>query len=134
MRPSRVLIVDDQPELRLLLTLSLSGADVELREAANGHEALLECEAKPPDIVLLDVMMPGLDGYEVCRRIKADPRLAGARVVMMTAADQPEQRQRGFDAGADHYVSKPFSPGELLQLLGDLTGAGRARASATGTG
>ena len=125
-RRARVLIVDDQPELRLLLTLTLAGAQVDLREAANGQEALVECDAQPPDIVLLDVMMPGLDGYEVCRRIKADPQLKSTVVVMMTAADQAEQRQHGMAAGADHYVSKPFSPAHLLQMVADLAAARRS--------
>ena len=124
-RRAKVLIVDDQPELRLLLTLTLSGAPLDLREAANGQEALVECDAIAPDVVLLDVMMPGIDGYEVCRRIKADPQLQSTVVVMMTAADQAEQRQHGMSAGADHYVSKPFSPAHLLQMVTDLAAARR---------
>jgi CheY-like chemotaxis protein len=123
MARARVLIVDDQPELRLLVALTLGGADLELTEAANGAEALAACAAAPPDIVLLDVVMPDMDGFEVCRRIKADPGLSATRVVLMTAADQAAQRRKGMDAGADHYVSKPFSPERLLQLITDLVAA-----------
>jgi CheY-like chemotaxis protein len=123
---TRVLIVDDQPELRLLLMLTLGGGNLELSEATSGTEALAACAASPPDIVLLDVMMPGMDGYEVCRRIKADPRLAATTVVLMTAADQATQRRKGMEAGTDHYVSKPFSPERLQQLINDIIASRQA--------
>ena len=122
---TRVLIVDDQAELRLLLMLTLGSGDLELSEATNGPEALAACAASPPDIVLLDVMMPGMDGYEVCRRIKADARLAATTVVLMTAADQAIQRRKGMEAGTDHYVSKPFSPEQLQQLVNDIIASRR---------
>jgi CheY-like chemotaxis protein len=70
-----------------------------------------------PDVVLLDVMMPGIDGYEVCRRLKSEPRLRNTLVVLMTAGDQATERVRAREAGADFYVPKPFSPAELLQLV-----------------
>jgi len=70
-----------------------------------------------PDVVLLDVMMPGIDGYEVCRRLKSEPRVGNSLVVLMTAGDQAAERARAREAGADLYVPKPFSPAELLRLV-----------------
>jgi CheY-like chemotaxis protein len=112
-----VLVVDDQPELRLLIKLTFSGTGYSVREAAAGEEALMICAAEAPDVVLLDVMMPGIDGYEVCRRLKSEPRLRDTLVVLMTAGDQATERARAREAGADLYVPKPFSPAELLQLV-----------------
>ena len=115
-----LLIVDDQPDLRLLLRLTFAGSGFEVREAVDGESALAACRAAMPDVVLLDVMMPGIDGYEVCRRLKADPRARGVIVVLMTAGHQATEQQRARDAGADLYFAKPFSPGELLQVLQNL--------------
>jgi DNA-binding response OmpR family regulator len=112
-----ILIVDDQPDLRLLIQLTLSGTGYRVREAADGEAALAACAQQPPDVVLLDVMLPGLDGYEVCRRLKADVRTRGAFVVLMTAGHQETERVRAGEAGADRYLAKPFSPAELLELV-----------------
>lgn len=117
----RILIVEDQADLRKLLTLTLGTTRYELLEAADAAQALEAVQGAPPDLVLLDVMLPGgMDGLEVCRRIKADARLDRTIVVMMTASDQAEQRARVRAAGADHYVAKPFSPRELRSLLESL--------------
>jgi CheY-like chemotaxis protein len=112
-----LLVVDDQPELRLLIKLTFSGTGFSVREAADGESALTACAAEVPDVVLLDVMMPGIDGYEVCRQLKSQPRLRNTLVVLMTAGDQATERVRAREAGADFYVPKPFSPAELLQLV-----------------
>lgn len=114
---STVLVVDDQPELRLLIKLTFSGTGCTVREAADGESALAACAAEVPDVVLLDVMLPGIDGYEVCRRLKTEARLKKTLVVLMTAGDQATERVRAREAGADFYVPKPFSPAELLQLV-----------------
>jgi CheY-like chemotaxis protein len=114
---STMLIVDDQPELRLLIKLTFSGTGFTVREAADGESALAACAAEMPDVVLLDVMMPGIDGYEVCRRLKSEPRLGNSLVVLMTAGDQATERVRAREAGADLYLPKPFSPAELLRLV-----------------
>jgi len=114
---STVLVVDDQPELRLLVKLTFSGTGFTVREAADGEAALAACAAEVPDAVLLDVMMPGMDGYEVCRRLKSEPRLRDTLVVLITAGDQATERVRAREAGADFYVPKPFSPAELLRLV-----------------
>jgi len=116
-----ILIVEDQADLRKLVSLTLRPAGYGLREAVDGATALQACAEQRPDLVILDLMLPGnLDGVEVCRRIKSDPGLAGAIVIMMTAADQARERERARAAGADHYVAKPFSPGQLRALVQTL--------------
>ena len=112
-----MLIVDDQPDLRMLLRMTFAGSGFEIREAADGQAALAACQQAMPDIVLLDVMMPGIDGYEVCRRLKSDARAAGTFVVLMTAGHQATEEIRATAAGADLYVAKPFSPNELLRAV-----------------
>jgi CheY-like chemotaxis protein len=109
-----VLIVDDQPEIRLLIRMTLDVTGAALREAADGQEALAACAAEAPDVVLLDVMLPDMSGYDICARLKADPRYARTRVILMTAGDQATERRRATEAGADLYVAKPFSPAEML--------------------
>lgn len=125
----RILIVEDQADLRKLVTLTLGTTRYELLEAADAAQALEAVQGPPPDLVLLDVMLPGdMDGLEVCRRIKADARLDGTVVVMMTASDQAEQRARVRAAGADRYVAKPFSPRELRSLVESLLAEPRPKA------
>jgi two-component system, OmpR family, response regulator len=113
----RVLIVDDDPLIRGVVHAVLEDGAYVLEEAASGEEALRAADQHPPDVVLLDVMMPGLDGFEVAARMKKDTRLKEAIVVMLTAKDAPEDRRRGMEAGADAYFTKPFSPLELLKTL-----------------
>jgi len=117
LRRPRVLIVDDDPLIRDVVRAVLEDGTYELDEAANGEEALRVAAGHPPDVVLLDVMMPGINGYEVAKRIKGDASLKDAVVVMLTAKDAPEDRRRGMEAGADVYFTKPFSPLELLTTL-----------------
>ena len=112
-----MLIVDDDPLIRDVVRAVLEDGTYELDEAANGEEALRVAAGHPPDVVLLDVMMPGINGYEVAKRIKGDASLREAVVVMLTAKDAPEDRRRGMEAGADVYFTKPFSPLELLTTL-----------------
>ncbi len=113
----RVMIVDDDPLIRDVVRAVLEDGSYELEEAASGEEALRLAERRPPDVVLLDVMMPGMDGFEVAERIKGDPKLKAALVVMLTAKDALEDRRRGMKCGADMYFTKPFSPLELLSTL-----------------
>jgi len=116
-RRPRVLIVDDDPLIRDVVRAVLEDGSYELDEAADGEEALRVATSHPPDVVLLDVMMPGIDGFEVAKRFKNDTTLKNAVVVMLTAKDAPEDRRRGMEAGADVYFTKPFSPLELLTTL-----------------
>ena len=117
-RQPRVLLVDDEPKLRASLTAALAGAGFEVVEANDGLAALSCLAAGPYDVVVLDVAMPILDGFETCRRI----RDAGHEVpvLMLTARDEVDDRVRGFEAGADDYVIKPFALRELIARLGAL--------------
>jgi len=104
---ARVLVVDDIPVNVRLLEAKLSAEYFHVQTASGGQEALTKVHDDPPDIVLLDVMMPGMDGFEVCRRMKQDPACAHVPVVMVTALDQPSDRVKGLDAGADDFLTKP---------------------------
>jgi DNA-binding response OmpR family regulator len=115
-----VLIVDDDPLIRSVVRAVLEDSSYDLDEAGSGDDALRVASSRHPDLVLLDVMMPGIDGFEVAARFKADPKLADAVIVMLTAKDAPADRRRGLAAGADAYFTKPFSP---LELLGAISGA-----------
>ncbi|MAG36271.1 MAG: two-component system response regulator [Dehalococcoidia bacterium] len=116
----KVLVVDDHLSLRLLVATILDNPDYEVLEARDGHEALALALTHRPDLVLLDVMMPEMNGLEVCRTIKSDPRLAGTKVVMLTAKARPRDEGAGIAAGADAYLTKPFKPRELQALVEQL--------------
>ena len=117
---ARVLVVDDILSNVKLLEAKLSAEYFEVASAFNGIDALARMEEHVPDIVLLDVMMPGMDGFEVCRRIKADPRTAHIPVVMVTALDQPSDRVAGLDAGADDFLTKPVDDAALFARVRSL--------------
>jgi CheY-like chemotaxis protein len=117
-----VLIADDQQILRTLLRATLRKSSARVVEATDGLEALALARQERPDAVLLDVGMPGLDGYAVCRALKDDPATAGIIVVMLTARAQQAERERGLAAGADAYLTKPFRPAELLTFMNELLG------------
>jgi DNA-binding response OmpR family regulator len=112
-----VLIVDDEPHIVDLVRVTLEDEQVRVVAAADGTGALDLAARLDPDLVLLDVNLPDLSGLEVCRRLRADPRSAGARIVMLTAAAQQDDVARGLAAGADQYLTKPFSPVRLLTLV-----------------
>ena len=115
-----ILIADDEPALVALVRVTLEDPQVRLLEAPDGAAAL-ECALRErPDVALLDVQMPYLTGLEVCRRLRALPECAHTRIVLLTAAAQAEDRRRGLAAGADHYLTKPFSPLALLTLIRSL--------------
>ncbi|MCL4458376.1 MAG: response regulator [Chloroflexi bacterium] len=118
----KVLIADDEQPLRLLLRATLSSDAYQILEAEDGKETLALAQKEQPDILLLDVLMPGLDGFEVCERLKKDPATAGITVVMLTAKGQETDKERGKRVGADYYLTKPFSPIQLLQLMNDILG------------
>lgn len=112
-----ILIVDDQPaNLKVLLSF-LTQHSFEVRIAENGDRALVALSNYQPDIILLDVMMPGMDGFETCRRIKADKATAGIPVIFMTALDSVEDKVAGFEAGGVDYITKPFQQVEVLARL-----------------
>lgn len=115
-----VLIVDDEPPIVELVRFTLEDEHVRVVEAADGLEALEVACAELPDLIFLDVQMPRLNGLEVCRRLRLEPGLAKTRIVMLTAAGQAEDLARGRAAGADIYLTKPFSPLRLLTLVQSL--------------
>lgn len=119
----RILIVDDHGELRKLVRLTLQYGDFELHEASNGERALQLVNAINPDLVLLDVMMPGgLDGYQVCEKIKESPQLQGIKVILLTARGQKADLEEGKRVKADRYMLKPFSPLELIETVDSILG------------
>ena len=118
---ARVLIVDDLLPNVKLLEARLSAEYFEVVSADNGPEALEMCREGRCDIVLLDVMMPGMDGFEVCRRLKSDPVTMHLPVVMVTALDQPADRVRGLECGADDFLTKPVDEMALIARVRSLT-------------
>ncbi len=118
---ARVLVVDDVPANAKLLEARLTAEYFDVVTAASGAEALALCERAQCDIVLLDVMMPEMDGFEVCRRLKAGPNTHHIPVVMVTALDQPSDRVRGLEAGADDFLTKPVSDIALVARVRSLT-------------
>jgi DNA-binding response OmpR family regulator len=115
--PTRVLVIDDEAPIRLLCRVNLEAEGMEVLEAADGPSGLDTARTARPDVILLDVMMPGLDGVEVCRRVRAD----GTKVLMLTARDDADVEQASKDAGADGFLAKPFSSVELLDKVEQLT-------------
>ena len=124
---STVLIVDDESIGRETLEALLFGQGYQLVFASNGQEALSQAASLKPDVILLDVMMPGMDGFEVCRRLRADPNLAEVPVIMVTALDDRDSRLEGIEAGADDFVSKPFDRMELRARVNTITRLNRYR-------
>jgi len=119
-----VLIADDERNLRLLVSATIESDEYQVLEAADGEEAWRLVQEHRPDVAILDVQMPGLSGLEVTRAIKGDPALDGIRVILLTSQAQQADIQAGLAAGADQYLTKPFSPVELLNVLERALGAG----------
>lgn len=114
----RVLIVEDQADIRELISLTLELEDYELHEADNGDAGYALAKSLKPDLILLDVMMPGsMDGIEVCNRLKGDPAHSKTRIIILSAKGQDHDKQQGKQAGADGYLTKPFSPKQLLEAV-----------------
>ena len=122
-----VLIVDDQLSAREVLRGLLTGQEYSLAFASGGEEALAKAAELIPDLILLDVMMPGMDGFELCRRLRADPVLADIPVIMVTSLDDRGSRLRGLELGVDDFVTKPFNPAELLTRVRTITRLNRQR-------
>ncbi len=112
--PEKILIVDDESAPRAALEMLLRREGYEVRDAGDGEAALAECAAFRPDLILLDILMPGIDGFEVCRRIKATPETRLTPVVLITGLFETEDRIKGINAGADDFLSKPIDLNELL--------------------
>ncbi len=119
----RVLIADDHGPNAELLDAHLDGSGYDTRLAANGEEALAVARDWLPDLILLDVMMPKVSGFEVCRRLRADPATRGIGILMVTALDQPTDVERAVDAGTDDFVTRPVTKAELLLRVKALLAA-----------
>lgn len=116
----KVLVVDDTPELLRAARRRLAAAGFEVQTAADGLLALEAMERELPDAVVLDVMMPHLNGFQVCRRIRSEPRYADVKVVMLTARTSAADQFWGEQAGADRYLGKPLDPAALAETLSEL--------------
>ncbi len=116
----KILVADDEKALRLLILGTLEIGDYNVLEADNGIDALERTMKERPDLVILDVMMPGMTGYEVCRYIKANPDLLHTKVLILTAMGQQTDQEAAKEVMADCYLSKPFSPTELMSLVEEI--------------
>lgn len=119
-----VLIVDDEPHILELVRVTLDDGRRCVVEASDGVAALATARAVRPELILLDVNLPDVSGFDVCRQLRGDPRLASTKIVMLTAAAQQDDVARGLAAGADQYLTKPFSPVRLMTLVEELLGSG----------
>ena len=121
-----VLVADDDADIRDLVAFKLEQAGLEVIAVEDGETALEEARAKQPELAVLDISMPGLSGIDVCRMLRADPATAGMLIIMLTARVQERDVEGGFSAGADDYVTKPFSPRELVSRIQALLSRTRA--------
>jgi DNA-binding response OmpR family regulator len=117
---TRVLVIDDEAPIRLLCRVNLEAEGMEVLEAADGPSGLETAQAETPDVVLLDVMMPGLDGWRVAEELLDDERTSSIPIVFLTARAELRDRARGIDLGGVDYVTKPFNPVELAPLVREL--------------
>ena len=122
-----ILLVDDDPVLLEVLSTVLDLEEFTVVTADDGERALAAVARHQPQVVVCDVAMPGIDGFEVCRRLKADPATAHLPVVLLTADGGPQERQAGLDVGCDASLTKPFSPLELIQRLREVTASATDR-------
>lgn len=125
-----LLVVEDEPNIVLSLRVLMERAGFEVRVATDGEAALREVRRRPPDLMLLDVMLPERDGYSVCQVVRANPDWRDMRIVMLTAKGRDADREKGLEAGADAYVVKPFSTRDLVEQVKGLLADEPARAGA----
>jgi two-component system phosphate regulon response regulator PhoB len=111
---TRILVVDDEPDLLELVRFNLAQEGFAVETACTGEEALAQIRRSPPDLLILDLMLPDVQGTEICRRVRADAKLRDLPIIMLTAKSEEVDRVVGFELGADDYVTKPFSPRELV--------------------
>lgn len=117
---NRILVVDDDPNIVRIVEVNLTQEGHQVRTAADGEACLAAVAEEPPDLLILDVMMPKLDGFETLKRLKADPAAAQIPVIMLTARAQDEDIFEGYGTGAQWYLTKPFEPGELRRVVRHL--------------
>jgi DNA-binding response OmpR family regulator len=113
-------VADDEVYIVHILEFSLSMEGYEVISATSGPEALRKIEKEQPDLVVLDIMMPGMSGHEVCRRIREDPHTRAIPIIFLTAKDSPAERDEGLELGANAYITKPFGPRRLIEAIESL--------------
>jgi two-component system alkaline phosphatase synthesis response regulator PhoP len=122
MNKGKVLVVDDEVYILHILDFSLNAEGYEVITAEDGEQALAKAKSEQPDLVVLDVMMPKIDGYEACRKLKQDPKMKDVPVILLTAKGRDIDRKLGLEVGADDYITKPFSPNKLIEKIGSFLG------------
>lgn len=120
MSAPRILVVDDEPDIRHLIVVSLRRAGYAIEEAEDGETAVARAMADPPDLLIVDVMMPGMSGHDVARELAGDPRTAAIPILMLSAKGQARDVDEGLASGAHAYVVKPFSPRELAMRVAEM--------------
>jgi DNA-binding response OmpR family regulator len=119
---ARILVAEDEPHIRELIAISLRRAGHQIEQAEDGESALAQAQANPPDLLICDVMMPGISGHEVAQRLSSDPRTAAIPILMLSARGQARDIDEGLASGAHAYVVKPFSPRELVERVSQMLG------------
>ncbi|MDP3921644.1 MAG: response regulator [Candidatus Omnitrophota bacterium] len=118
--PKKILVVDDETNIVLVISSRLKANGFQVVTAECGRDALEKADSEKPDLIVLDVMMPSPDGYEVCRMLKGDPKHKNVPVIILTAKVSEQDRSKSAECGADAFVTKPYSPSELLGKIKDL--------------
>jgi two-component system alkaline phosphatase synthesis response regulator PhoP len=122
MSKGKILVVDDEIYIVHILDFSLGMEGYDVVTALDGEQALDKLKSEKPDLIVLDIMMPKLDGYEVCKAIKSDPATKQIPVILLSAKGRNVDQKMGFDVGADDYITKPFSPRKLVERINQLLG------------
>ena len=122
MSKGKILVVDDEIYIVHILDFSLGMEGYEVVTALDGEQALERVASEKPDLIVLDIMMPKLDGYEVCRAVKSNPATKNVPVILLSAKGRNVDQKLGFDVGADDYITKPFSPRKLVERINQLLG------------
>lgn len=131
--PQRILVVDDEPDITALVAYHLAKAGYRVTTATNGSEAIRLATAERPEAIVLDLMLPGLSGLDVLRAIRKDVQISDVGIILLTARQEEADRLRGFSLGADDYLTKPFSPNELILRVGAILRRLSAPAIASGS-
>jgi len=116
----RIMVVDDEPDIVKIVRISFELANYGVIECNSGEECLEKLKTEKPDIILLDIMMPGLSGYETCREIRKNSAFKNTKIVMLTAKGQKGDAEEGLQSGADDYIIKPFDPYELIEQVKEI--------------
>ena len=127
MAKGKILVVDDEIYIVHILDFSLGMEGYEVVTALDGEQALEKARTERPDLIVLDIMMPKLDGYETCKRLKADPEIKDVPVILLSAKGRNVDQKVGFEVGADDYITKPFSPRKLVERINAILGHGTSQ-------